>query len=138
MSAGRATRGRAPRDEHGFTLVEMLLAVAILGLGVVTVLGGMMTSITSADVDRSAAVAAGAVRAYAEAVAGDAYSTSATTYPAAGFTAQGGVTTTSSYNGDNLLDAQTLCGSTTRYSQDLHAPLIQVVQISRCGATISW
>jgi prepilin-type N-terminal cleavage/methylation domain-containing protein len=94
MSAGRATRGRAPRDEHGFTLVEMLLAVAILGLGVVTVLGGMMTSITSADVDRSAAVAAGAVRAYAEAVAGDAYSSCATSYPATGFTAPAGYSTT--------------------------------------------
>lgn len=95
MTAGRATRGRAPGAEHGFTLVEMLLAVAILGLGVVTALGGMMTSITSADIDRSAAVAAGVVRAYAEAVAGDSYSSCATSYPANGFTAPAGFSTSS-------------------------------------------
>lgn len=39
--------------EHGFTLVEVLVAVVILGLAVVSILGGLATSIFGTDLHRS-------------------------------------------------------------------------------------
>jgi len=68
------------RDEAGFTLVELLLAVSILGIGVVAVVGGMMTSIQVSDLGRRQAEGQVALRAYAEAVAGVAYSSCAPSY----------------------------------------------------------
>jgi prepilin-type N-terminal cleavage/methylation domain-containing protein len=98
MTGPRAWSGRASgrlrgSPDGGFTLVELLLAVAILGLGVLTVVGGMMTSILVSDLGRRSADGQGALRAYAEAVANDTYSSCATTYPAAGFSAPTGFTT---------------------------------------------
>lgn len=43
------------RSEEGTTLVELLVAVAILGIAFVAVLGGMMTSVTASDVHRKQA-----------------------------------------------------------------------------------
>ena len=43
------------RDEEGTTLVELLVAVAILGVAFVAVLGGMLTSVTASDVHRKQA-----------------------------------------------------------------------------------
>lgn len=101
MAGRRAARGRATgaravgaAADDGFTLVEMLLAVAILGLGVLTVVGGMMTSILVSDLGRRSADGQGALRTYAEAVANDTYSNCATTYPAAGFSVPAGYSTT--------------------------------------------
>jgi prepilin-type N-terminal cleavage/methylation domain-containing protein len=74
-------------SEAGLTLVEVLLAVAILGIGVVAVVGGMMTSIKSSDMERRAADGQTALRAYAEAVAGATYAACATSYAATGFAA---------------------------------------------------
>jgi prepilin-type N-terminal cleavage/methylation domain-containing protein len=75
-----------PSRESGFTLVEVLLTVAILGIGLTVVVGGMMTSIkVSAEGSRSAQGQV-AIRAFAEAVAGAAYASCATTYAATGFT----------------------------------------------------
>jgi Tfp pilus assembly protein PilV len=70
----------------GFSLVETILAVAMLGIGVLSVVGGMMTSIRVGDLDRRQADGQTAVRAYAEAVAGDTYAACASSYPASGFT----------------------------------------------------
>ena len=61
---------RSADREAGFTLVELLLAIAILGIGVVTVVGGMMTSIHVSDLGRRQAEGQVQLRAYAEAVAG--------------------------------------------------------------------
>lgn len=74
------------------TLVEMLLAVAIMGIGVLGVVAGMMTSIQVSDLGKNAADGQTALRSYAEAVTGDTYSSCATTYPAAGFTTPTGWT----------------------------------------------
>lgn len=98
MAGPRAWSGRASgrlggSPDGGFTLVELLLAVAILGLGVLTVVGGMMTSIVVSDLGRRSADGQGALRAYAEAVANDTYSDCATTYAAAGFSAPAGFST---------------------------------------------
>jgi prepilin-type N-terminal cleavage/methylation domain-containing protein len=81
----RRTSVGAP--DEGFSLVETLIAVAILGIGVLTVVGGMMTSIQVSDLDRRQADGQTALRAYAEATAGDTYAACASTYPASGFTA---------------------------------------------------
>jgi prepilin-type N-terminal cleavage/methylation domain-containing protein len=89
MRLRRAARGV---PDAGFSLVETLIAVAILGLGVVTVLSGMMTSITISDLDRRQAEGQTALRAYAEAVAGDTYTGCASSYPAAAFSAPSGWT----------------------------------------------
>lgn len=96
VASGRATRGRpaGATAQDGFTLVELLIAVAILGLGVLTVLGGMMTSITVSDLGRRSAEGQSALRAYAEAVANDTYADCATTYPASGFTVPSGYAAT--------------------------------------------
>lgn len=42
-------------DEDGFSLIELLIAIVILGTGVVAVLAAMTTSITAADLHRSLA-----------------------------------------------------------------------------------
>lgn len=99
MSGPRALRRRTAArpggaDDGGYTLVELLLAVAVLGLGVLTVVGGMMTSILVSDLGRRSAEGQSAVRAYAEAVANDTYAACATTYPASGFSVPSGYTTT--------------------------------------------
>jgi prepilin-type N-terminal cleavage/methylation domain-containing protein len=78
--------------DAGFSLVETLIAVAILGIGVVTVVSGMMTSIKISDLDRRQAEGQTALRAYAEAVTGDTYTGCAASYPAAAFSAPAGWT----------------------------------------------
>jgi type II secretory pathway pseudopilin PulG len=57
----------ADRDlERGETLVELLLAIVILGLTGLAVLGGIGTSIIVSDAHRKETVSGAAVRAYAE------------------------------------------------------------------------
>ncbi|MGD9798161.1 MAG: prepilin-type N-terminal cleavage/methylation domain-containing protein [Acidimicrobiia bacterium] len=55
-------------DEDGFSLIELLIAVVVLGTGVVAVLAAMTTSITSSDVHRSLAGGEAVTRDYADAV----------------------------------------------------------------------
>ncbi len=88
----RAARSRRPGTEAGFTLVEVLVAVAILGIGVVSVVGAMMTSVTVGDLSRRQADGQTAVRAWAEALAGDPYTACASSYPATGFAVPSGWT----------------------------------------------
>lgn len=75
-----------PRRDAGFTLVEVLLAVAILGIGVLVIVGGMMTSIKVSDQGRRSAEALNYIRAYAESVAGETYKTCATSTDYASYT----------------------------------------------------
>jgi Tfp pilus assembly protein PilV len=83
---------RSLAGDAGLTLVEVLLTVAILGVGVVVVVGGMMTSIKVSAQGSQAAEGQVAIRAYAEAVAGVTYAPCAMTYAAPGFTAPTGWT----------------------------------------------
>ena len=56
-------------EDRGETLVELLVALAILGITLVAVIGAFGASITMSDVHRKQASAGAAVRNYAEQVA---------------------------------------------------------------------
>jgi type II secretory pathway pseudopilin PulG len=56
------------RDDRGETLLELLIALTILGVAVVAVVGGLSAAIMLSDVHRKQATAGVAVRDYAEAV----------------------------------------------------------------------
>jgi prepilin-type N-terminal cleavage/methylation domain-containing protein len=55
-------------DEDGFTLVEVLLAVVILGIAVVTFVSGLAAAIRSSDLHRKDATIQTVLRNYAEAL----------------------------------------------------------------------
>lgn len=57
-------------DERGETLIELLVAVVIMGIGVVAIVGGLAVSIHVSDVHRKQATAGTAARGYAEAIEG--------------------------------------------------------------------
>jgi prepilin-type N-terminal cleavage/methylation domain-containing protein len=61
-----ARRRRA--EERGETLVELLLAVAIMGIAAVALMAGLTTSVLVSDSHRKQATAGTAVRDYAEAL----------------------------------------------------------------------
>jgi type II secretory pathway pseudopilin PulG len=63
----RPGRGPVQRD-RGETLLELLIAVAIMGIALVAVIGGIGTSILMSDIHHKQAAAGAAVRDYAEAV----------------------------------------------------------------------
>lgn len=88
-------------DEKGESLLELLIAVAIMGIAVVAIMAGLVTSVLISDVHRKQATAGTAVRDYAEAmqsaVAGGSYGDCGTTswYQShAGFTAPTGYNAT--------------------------------------------
>jgi type II secretory pathway pseudopilin PulG len=57
----------APNDK-GETLLELMMAVAIMGIAVVAIVGGIATSILMSDIHRKQATAGASVRNYAETV----------------------------------------------------------------------
>jgi type II secretory pathway pseudopilin PulG len=65
-----STRQSHGGDESGETLIELLMAMSILGLGVVAIVGGIGSSIFLSDVHRKEATAGAVVRTYAEAIEG--------------------------------------------------------------------
>jgi type II secretory pathway pseudopilin PulG len=61
---------RLPRDSSsGETLVELLVAMSILGVAVVALVSGIGTSVLVSDVHRKEATAGAVVRSYGEAIA---------------------------------------------------------------------
>jgi Tfp pilus assembly protein PilE len=55
-------------DDRGESLVELLITIVIMGITVVAVMGGFLTSITMSDVHRKQATVGGLARDYAERV----------------------------------------------------------------------
>jgi type II secretory pathway pseudopilin PulG len=76
------SRRRRVADERGESLLELLIAVAIMGIAVVAIMAGLTTSVLMSDIHRKQATAGTAVRDYAEAlqtyVAADHYAECAT------------------------------------------------------------
>jgi subtilisin family serine protease len=62
------SRARCRSSDAGETLLEVLIAVAIMGIAVVAIVGGIATSILMSDIHRKQATAGAYVRNYAEAV----------------------------------------------------------------------
>ena len=60
-------------DDSGLSLVELLVAVAIIGVAFVAILGGMTTAVLVSDIHRKQATAGTVLREYAEAVEAAAY-----------------------------------------------------------------
>ncbi|QSR25791.1 prepilin-type cleavage/methylation domain-containing protein [Nocardioides aromaticivorans] len=56
------------RDERGETLIELVVAIAILGIGAVAVLAGLMLSVKASDQNRRQATGGAYVRSFAEAI----------------------------------------------------------------------
>lgn len=62
------TRVRPGSQDSGETLIELIIAVAIMGVVVVAIVGGIATTILMSDIHRKQATAGSYVRSYAEAV----------------------------------------------------------------------
>jgi prepilin-type N-terminal cleavage/methylation domain-containing protein len=80
---------RRCRGEAGYTLSEVLVAVVILGIGVVAVVGALSSSLFTARVHRDIVTSDAVVRQYAEQLTAAVYTPCAT--PAAGYPAMAGV-----------------------------------------------
>lgn len=62
------THVRPGSEDAGETLIELIIAVAIMGVAVVAIVGGIATTILMSDIHRKQATAGSYVRSYAEAV----------------------------------------------------------------------
>jgi type II secretory pathway pseudopilin PulG len=59
---------RPATDERGESLLELLIAVVIMGIAVVAIMAGITTSVLMSDIHRKQATAGAAVRTYGEAI----------------------------------------------------------------------
>lgn len=109
---------RGSATQAGSTLVEVLVAVVILGTAFAAILGGMSTSSIASDIHRKQATAETVLRSLAEWVKAQPYRDCATTYSTSGFTVPAGygatITGVSYWSGDpsaSDTDFSPSCGS---------------------------
>ena len=81
-------------DDRGETLLELLVAVVVMGIAVVAIVGGLATSILVSDYHRKQSTAGEYVRDYAEVAESLPYKPCALPADYAGFTAPSGFTAT--------------------------------------------
>jgi type II secretory pathway pseudopilin PulG len=62
---------KARDDDRGETLIELIVALAIMGITVVAIVSGIATGIVMSDIHRKQATAGAVVRQYAEAIEND-------------------------------------------------------------------
>ncbi|MFD7558390.1 prepilin-type N-terminal cleavage/methylation domain-containing protein [Streptomyces sp. NPDC059835] len=90
MTAPARRHPRSPRGEEGETLIEVLVAVVLMGVAFVAILGGMGTAIISSVTQGKVTGADSVVRSAAEKVLGAPYVSCARDYgtpaPPAGYT----------------------------------------------------
>jgi prepilin-type N-terminal cleavage/methylation domain-containing protein len=79
-------------SDDGVTLVECIIAIAIMGIGFVAMISGIFTFQTTAVTHQRQADGANYARQYAEVVSALPYQTCPATYVATGFTAPAGWT----------------------------------------------
>jgi type II secretory pathway pseudopilin PulG len=117
--------GGSTANEKGESLLELLIALAIIGIAVVAIIGGLGTAIFMSDVHRKQSTAGAALHTYAEAISNavaaspPAYAylscpTLATYGSPAGFSAPTGYTaqvTAISYWNDSSLTFSSICSS---------------------------
>lgn len=108
------------------TLVEVLVAVVILGVAFAALLGGFGTSIVSSELHRRQAVAETAIRRYAEAVKGEAFSTSCPPTYVGSFTVPSGFTKTAPII-EGYIDTNTNAVSTTCSALKAHVVAVSIV-----------
>ena len=102
-----------PRDA-GVTLVETLVAIAILSIAGVAIIGGFFSMTATATFHRDTASGGAVLRSYADAVTADAYLECGAPYPASAFTPVAGFTVTNSvtyWKSDNVFYATGAAGS---------------------------
>jgi type II secretory pathway pseudopilin PulG len=84
------------RDQRGESLLELVIAISLMGVAIVAVMAGLTTTVLMSDVQRKEATAGETVRNYASAlqayVADGHYVNCASTYAVPGFTAPDGFT----------------------------------------------
>ncbi|MFE7514783.1 type IV pilus modification PilV family protein [Streptomyces sp. NPDC057540] len=87
---GPARRPRRPRGDEGETLIEVLVAVVLMGVAFVTVLGGIGTALISSATQQKVTGADSVIRSAAESIVREPYVSCADGYatptPPAGFT----------------------------------------------------
>lgn len=64
------TRRRPGSNDEGETLIELIIAMAIMGITVVAIVGGIATTILMSDIHRKQATAGAYLRNYAETLQG--------------------------------------------------------------------
>jgi prepilin-type N-terminal cleavage/methylation domain-containing protein len=100
------TGGSGDRRTAGFTLVEILVAVSIMGIAIVGIFGALSTFLQAGRIDRSVADINQVVRTYSEGLNGATYANCASSYPTVTLPAGGAYTfsagpTIKYWNGDN-------------------------------------
>ncbi len=113
---GRVIRERPDESTAvaGFTLIEIVVAVAILGIAIVGIFGAMATFLQAGRIDRSVSDLDQVVRTYTETMNGVSYVSCAASYPSV--TLPGGYTfsagpTVKYWNGDNPATFAASCGT---------------------------